>query len=35
MILRAPNEEEMQDWLNCMMKQKVMIEQIIDGIEIT
>jgi hypothetical protein len=34
MTFRAASEEEMQSWLNVMMKQKVMIEEIIDGIEI-
>eukprot|EP01114_Cavostelium_apophysatum_P005336 TRINITY_DN1618_c0_g1_i2.p1 TRINITY_DN1618_c0_g1~~TRINITY_DN1618_c0_g1_i2.p1 ORF type:complete len:748 (+),score=193.07 TRINITY_DN1618_c0_g1_i2:95-2338(+) len=32
--LKAPNEEEMHLWLNAILKQKLVVEQIIDGIEI-
>jgi len=33
-ILRAANEEEMHDWLNAILKQKIVIEQTIDNIEL-
>lgn len=32
-ILRATSETEMHEWLNAMLKQKLMIESIIDAIE--
>jgi hypothetical protein len=32
MILRAHTEEEMHDWLNSILKQKILVEQTIDSI---
>jgi hypothetical protein len=34
-ILRTANEEEMHEWLNAILKHKIMIEQIINDIEIS
>jgi hypothetical protein len=33
-ILRTGSVEEMHEWLNAILKQKLFIEQIIDNIEI-
>lgn len=32
-VLKASSETEMHEWLNTMLKQKIMIERIIDAIE--